>query len=362
MKKNKNMQKEIKKRKITAIVIGLIFFLIALLINKSIIIRLLISLMSIGLITTGICYHEKKIKKLIPFIIILILFVTMIIDTVSCTVFKRFPIYSYNIITDKKTKVYNAIGITVWQCDKENQDLIVTPFYTKGFTCNPEDMDAIDSNSFLQAIVKNYDEYKNNYVKIKGKISRINGDNIVEMQPYEETDMTINGYVSFADNIVLRIILNENNQLDSYDIYDEITVVGLVKNMTTDNGVTYIYVNDSKVVSNINLDDYKINVITNKECNDNVSLIYNSETENLYSYCLSDVMISYDDENTYELSAALSSGKITIDNIISQMNNKEDNFYTSKLFNIIKCDNNYVIGDTKLSLKKDVCSIINETN
>ena len=49
---------------------------------------------------------------------------------------------------------------------------------------------------------------------------------------YIETDVKVNGYVEFADNITLRILFNEQESiLDNYDVYDEITIVGVIKNM-----------------------------------------------------------------------------------------------------------------------------------
>ena len=365
-KQSKKNNKEIIKRKKYALIIGIIFILIALLINKSTVIRLLLSLLSIGCISTSICYKEKELKHFIPLIVMLLLFSSMILDTIVSYTLKRFPIYSYNIITNKNTKVYNAIGIRVWQCDKNSDKLIVTPFYSKGFTCDPEDMEAIDSNAFLEAIQNDYNEYKNNYIKIRGKISKISGSNIVDMQPYEESDLTIDGHVSFFENITLRIILNEDKGLEKYDIYDDITIVGVVKNLETSNNQTVIYMYEGKVVSNIDLNDYEITVITDKQCQNIPIFLYEDEENRIYTYCVNDVMITYDRDNIYDLQSAFASNKINIDTIVNSMklDKKEKNqeLYTSKNYNIIKCDNNYIIGYNKLSLKNNVCSLIEETN
>ena len=62
-----------------------------------------------------------------------------------------------------------------------------------------------------------------------------NGQNYIEMQPYETNSITVNGYVTFADNITLKIVFKDNTQeLDYYDVYDEITIVGIIKNIEAD--------------------------------------------------------------------------------------------------------------------------------
>ena len=149
-------------------------------------------------------------------------------------------------------------------------------------------------------------------------------------------------------------------------IYDDITIVGVVKNMETSTNQTVIYMYEGKVVSSINLDYYELTVIDDKECSNVPELLYTDGTTGIYSYCVNDVMITYDNDNVYDLATALSSYKISIDKIIDDMklDKKENNqeLYKSKNYNIIKCNDNYIIGNSKLSLKNNVCSLIEETN
>ena len=97
----------------------------------------------------------------------------------------------------------------VWQCNEDDYDnIIVDPFYEKGYMCNANDIETVDINTFLNSVVQNHSEYKNNYVKIKGKISKKSGINSIEMRPYTETENKVNGYVEFANNITARVIFS----------------------------------------------------------------------------------------------------------------------------------------------------------
>ena len=76
------------------------------------------------------------------------------------------------------------------------------------------------------------------------------------MQPYTTTDITVNGYVTFADNITLRILFKQSEPLlDQYDVYDEITVVGIIKNMEQSHNKYVVYMYDTKISSNINIEN-----------------------------------------------------------------------------------------------------------
>ena len=62
------------------------------------------------------------------------------------------------------------------------------------------------------------------------------------MQAYQETEDALNGYVTFSETITLSIMFDQNDStLDVYDIYDEATVVGLIKNMESIDGKRTIY-------------------------------------------------------------------------------------------------------------------------
>ena len=249
------MKKKNNSSNYILLIIGIIVAIIPLLINKLTAVRLLLSLVGIFLVTISL--ERKKIRKII-ILFISFLIMSVFVDSIVSSIFARIPIYTYNITTTGNTRVYNSIGFRIWQCNiKNDKDLRVDAFYTKGYMCDAKNIEQIDSNSFLNSVVENYGEYQNTYVKIRGKISKKNSQNSIEMQPYEKKDLTINGYVNFADNITLKILFkNNNSELDLYDVYDEITVIGIVKNIEQNDEKFVVYLSESELVSEEKFDTY----------------------------------------------------------------------------------------------------------
>ena len=348
--------------------IGLILFFIALLINKSSIIRLLLTLVAVGLSFYTFKRTDNKANILI---IVLFIIIAIFIDSIVCSTFVRIPIFAYNITTSGNARVYKAIGYRIWQCDKNStKNMKVDKFYTKGYSCNAEDIETIDSNSFLNSVIENYDDYKNTYVKVRGKISKKNSRNSVEMQPYEQSSITLNGYVSFADNITLKILFFKDfDELDLYDIYDEITVVGVVKTLEHNDDKFVIYLTESTLVSASNFDQYEMIVNEQASCeNATNTILYSSDEMNLYTYCLEDVFVNYE-ESKYELSSALSSGKISTDALFdgqleSSIDENGNELCKFDKYSILKCNRenskDVIIAPKDVDSTKIVCSSIGE--
>ncbi len=363
-KTTKENKKNIKIPKIL-IAISIILMIIALLIKKVSALRTLIYLASLLIMGKAIKFKRKKLLESLGILFILFI-VYILIDGITVVTFKKIPILSYNIITTKNTRVYHSVGIRVWQCDKDDyRNIVVDPFYNKGYICNADDIDPISSNSFLISVVENYDEYKNTYVKVTGKISRKNGQNSIEMQPYTNTDVTVNGQVTFADNITLKILFNKNEPLlDSYDVYDEITVVGIIKNMDQIKTKYVIYMYDTKISSNNDLNSYTISTVKSNKCSLS-DIIYTNDKNVVYSYCLDDIVITFSNDNKYEISNALSSNKITLHDLYAIPNsiesNEDDNsaIYRMNNYSVLVCDpnksNKVVIGNTKMKFSDIKC-------
>ncbi len=355
-------KKKKSKRNNVYLVIGILSFLIALIINRPTVIRLLLTLISVGFIVLYISIKGIKRNVLVT---IGILLLTIVIDSIISSLFIRIPIYAYNIANSGNVRVYSSFGYRIWQCDKKDyKNLKVDVFYNKGYVCNPDDIEEIDSNSFLNAVIENYDEYKNNYVKIKGKISKKNSQNSIEMQPYEQNSITVNGYVTFADNITLKIMFNDNiKELDLYDIYDEITVIGVVKNLEHLDDQFIVYLSECRLVSQASYSKYSIVINKESTCSSENSILYTTDNDELYSYCLDEIIVDYG-ENKYELSHALSSGKLDIDSLYKKSisvdsNTDGDELYNFKDYNILKCNKNnnkmVVIGPKDMSLDTIKC-------
>ncbi len=331
-----------KKYNFTFLIIGLVLFLIALLINKSSVIRLLLTLVGVGFVFYTFKRENRKINVLL---IVLFIICSIFIDSIVSSTLVRIPIFAYNITTSGNTRVYKAIGYRIWQCDKNStKNMKVDKFYTKGYSCDASDIETIDSNSFLNSVIENYDDYKDTYVKIKGKISKKNSRNSIEMQPYEQSNITLNGYVTFADNITLKILFYKDfDELDLYDIYDEIIVVGVVKTLEHNDDKFVIYLTESIMISASNFDKYEMIVNEQATCeNGTKNILYSSDEYDLYAYCLEDVFVNYG-ENKYELSSALSSGKISIDELFAgpiESSNLEDGseLYKFEKYSVLKCN------------------------
>lgn len=363
MKKEKTL-----KINLPILIISFIILTISIIINNSHAIRPILWIISIILLSLNIGLSNKNKTSHIIIMILFLFIISLFIDSILVYTFKRIPVFSYNIITTKKTVVYNSLGMRVWQCNKDDyNDLIIDAFYQKGYMCDAKDIDAIDSNSFLNSIVVNYNEYKNNYVKIRGKISKKTGQNYIEMRPYENTEITVNGYVAFTDNITLRIIFKENEPLlDNYDIYDEITIVGIVKNLENESNKHIVYMYDSKVIGNINLNEYVITATQETKCSKEVEPIFNNEQNNVYTYCLAEIIVSYP-KNKYELASSLSSNKITVKEIytnpLSIETREEDNskIYRFDDYSVLVCDEelskDIFIGYKKMKFKDVQCQL-----
>ncbi len=362
-------KKQEKKLNIFILIISIILIGLSIYLNDQGAIRPLLWIISIILLSINIVGSYKlKYSKIFP-IFILLFVISIVLDGIIVISIKRIPVFAYNIITTRKTIVYNSVGVRVWQCDRENyNNVLVDVFYNNGYMCSAEDIDAIDSNSFLNSVVENYSEYKNTYVKINGKISKKTGQNYIEMNPYEKTEVTLNGYVPFANNITLRIIFNESSpELDNYDVYDEITIVGIIKNMENESGNYVIYMYDSKVVSSVNLTTYSINATKEDVCSAEKNILYTSGTSNIYSYCLENIVVTYSNDNKYELSYALSSNKLNVNQLNKKYLEKEksaiDNSYLYRFenYSLLICDknksNDMIFGPKDMSFENVICEL-----
>lgn len=345
-------------------IIAAIIIVISFIIQKNTYIRPILIILAVLIlsVTNIINKTQKIIRGIGTFVLSIILLI--IVDSIIVFIFKTIPVFAYNITTYGNIRVYNSIGIRVWQCDKNNyKDLVVDPFYKQGYMCDVADTDALSINSFLNSIVENYDTYNNNYVKIEGKISKKNSRRLIEMQSYEDNSITINGYVSFANNITLRVLFNSEEEiLDNYDIYDDITVVGIIKNMEKNGDNYVIYMSDSRVIGDVNLDRYTLTVTPAKECKDD-KLLFKSDNISVYTHCIEDIVIDYG-QKKYELATVLSSGKLSVSELYNyslneEKNDTEDTLYYNGSYNVLVCNsetsNDIIIGDENMGFDDVMC-------
>lgn len=369
------MKKQKKKNILLIyIIIATIILLMALFFPLKNIFRIIFCIISLIILSIRKHKLEPKNKKNIPFSMLIYLIAFILIDSVCVITFSKTPIFSINIINSNNIRVYNALGYKVWQCDKNKEkDLVIEPFYVKGYLCNTEEIENVMINNLITSLNNNYEEYRNKYVKVTGKISKKNGPKYLEMQSYTENEENLNGYVTFSETITLAIFFEENeDMLDIFDIYDEITIVGKIKNMETKSDKRIIYMHEAKIVSNIELDEYEIKAKTlPKNKFEEKNLIHETKENKIYTTGLNDIRIIFKNNLEYELSSALSSNKISMDELIKNAKEKEIDsknitnktiMYKFDTYNIIVCDpeisKDIIITTPKTKIQDIKCEIV----
>lgn len=352
------------------ILIAAIIIAIALLTPISNIFRLVLCIVSLIVLSIR-KYKLLDKKKNTPLYSLVYLIAIILLDSICVVTFNKTPIFAINIVHNNDIKVYNALGYKVWQCDaKKPNDLVIEPFYNKGYKCNVEEIENVSINDLITSLNNNYEEYRNNFVKVTGKISKKDGQNYIEMQSYIENEESINGYVTFQEAITLAIIFDEyDERLDVYDIYDEITIIGKIKNQETKDGNRVIYMYEATIASTIELDEYTITA-SSKKIDGNKQLIYTTKDSNVYTYGIDNIIVKFKDNLEYELPSVLSSKKLDINEItkdaIEVITDKKDLTNTTKLYkfktyNVVVCDQektkDIIITSPKVKFNEIKCTI-----
>lgn len=350
------MEEEKSNLKWILIFIGIFLLLVSMVINYVTYLRIFLNIIGVIILVIATVIQSEIKPKFVLLYFFLYLVIAILLDTVVVINFNRLPVYSYNIITSNESRVLNALGYRVWDC--KGKALKVDRFYKLGYYCDASEMEAVEANAFLSEVVENFDEYKNEYFKISGKISSKDGSSYIEMQPYKSNEITINGYVNFSDNITLRALFNSTDEdIVNYEIYDSITIIGKVWHKKEENNKYVIYMEDTKIVNNETKDSYQIIASENPTCNNEKILLYSGADYNLYSKCLNNIIIKYDEKNIYELSSLLSSGKIKITSILEKAKEEKmqesdgTKLYIYDDFRILKCNEN---AGSNIIVGKDV--------
>jgi hypothetical protein len=334
--------------------IGLIFFVVAFLLPGYNIIRLIILILSIIVLLFNIFYNKKAKIHYKVLLSISIIIVTTSIDYGLLIGFNKLPILANETISSDKVSVYNGFTYRIYNCDN---NLTIDRGKEKRFICDNSYLNTIDVNDFLDKPKDNYNKYKGKFVKITGKISKIIGSNILELQKYTiDPDNTLNGYVVYNDSYIIKTDLGSNVNLINNHIYDEITIIGRVTSLKKDN--TYIItLDDSVLIPNNIYDQYTIE-IKNNSSEEIINL-----TNNYYIYGLDYFNLKYDDKNIYELKYALMDKRITLKDFIgvSEDSITENTLYQEDNYNILVCANKKVIfGSKKLTNKNGFCETTKE--
>lgn len=343
------------KKNIVLLIFGIGLLILTFILREYSIMRLILATVGIIFIILSICF--LKTKRIIKFVLSLITILSIYgIDIILVYKSIHEPIFAIKYESSDSILTFNSIKYRVFKCDNK---YIFDYNYSKQFPCSSNSLSDVQINSFLNTISNEFPKYKNKYIKINGKVSKIAGTNIIELSTYEITDDSINGHVAFGDNLVLKVIFHENLN-NYYKIYDNVSVVGMINKKVVDKEKTIIEMVDSKIKENNLYTNYTLSVNENTECDNTLTKYAEINDTIVKSYCLKDIRITYDEENIYDLSYALQDKKISLDELYKKSSNIVSDYnklYEYEYFNILVCkDNkNVIIGNKKLSLENDYC-------
>ena len=351
----------IVQKRFISLIIGVIFLAIALVLNSFSLLRAILAIFSIIIITYSMQLERSHKFVFIPLFVIVLSSFVIGIDYLNVSIFKRTPMVTISVVSNENGSVYNAIGYRVWKCN--DKDLFVDPLYKVGYYCEADSMSAESINNVLPTIISNFDHYKDNYIKIIGRVSSIENASMFTMCTYRE----INNEIKYNDNYKLIVNFNiANDKLAKLQANDIVTVIGKVESQEGNK----IVLVDSKFKDEITSQgDVSFDAESNIYCEYDKELWFQTTDKIYYKSCINDVNITVDNK-MYNLLNAISNNVITLKQIENESlgyesQSKDDSImYKYKDFNILVCDPSYsrdvIVGRTTMAFTDGYCKHIEE--
>jgi hypothetical protein len=343
-----------KKRLIVLLGLGLTLMIVPFLINIYSIFRIISLVLGIILITVSLCLKKKRNIFYIILVPLIMLVFSYGIDTLLFYTLKRVPVFSYAIKSSDKMRTYNSFFYRVFDC---NGNLTLDYGYTKNYVCSNDCLDAININSFMQDAEESFKKYHHKFVHIYGKISKITGNENIELASFTESNNTLNGYVNFNLNNIL--IVNTEENLSKYRIYDYVDVYGKVTSIN-DGKIT---LTNTKLVASDIYDTYSFEIIASDD-NKLTNLV---KEKDYYYYGLNTINVKYDGDNIYELSYLLTDDRFKFDDLIQDkeyevFKNDEDveiaKKYKLEKFDLLECSNGKkIVANSKSKANQSICDL-----
>lgn len=343
-----------KKRHIVLLGFGLTLMIVPFLINIYSIFRIISLVVGIILITVSLCLKKKRNIFYIILVPLIMLVFSYGIDTLLFYTLKRVPVFSYAIKSSDKMRTYNSFFYRVFDC---NGNLTLDYGYTKNYVCSNDCLDAININSFMQDAEESFKKYHHKFVHIYGKISKITGNENIELASFTQGDDTLNGYVNFNLNNIL--IVNTDENLSKYRIYDYVDVYGKVTSIN-DGKIT---LTNTKLVASDIYDTYSFEIIASDD-NKLTNLV---KEKDYYYYGLNTINVKYDGDNIYELSYLLTDDRFKFDDLIKGkeyevFKNEEDveiaKKYKLEKFDLLECSNGKkIVANSKSKANQSICDL-----
>ena len=343
-----------KKRLIMLLGLGLTLMIVPFLINIYSIFRIISLVLGIILITVSLCLKKKRNIFYIILVPLIMLVFSYGIDTLLFYTLKRVPVFSYAIKSSDKMRTYNSFFYRVFDC---NGNLTLDYGYTKNYVCSNDCLDAININSFMQDAEESFKKYHHKFVHIYGKISKITGNENIELASFTQGYDTLNGYVNFNLNNIL--IVNTDENLSKYRIYDYVDVYGKVTSIN-DGKIT---LTNTKLVASDIYDTYSFEIIASDD-NKLTNLV---KEKDYYYYGLNTINVKYDGDNIYELSYLLTDDRFKFDDLIKGkeyevFKNEEDvevaKKYKLEKFDLLECSNGKkIVANSKSKANQSICDL-----
>ena len=317
-------------------------------------------LATLGIIILVISYISAKQRTYLSAIIyaLVCLLILYAVDTTLVYTLKTKPVFASKIKSSDKFITYDSLVYRQFECNKKTYfDLL----YKKSDYCSFDLLEEKDINTLSSDIVNNFNKYRDKFYIIDAKISHKEGNDIIELKSYDTSEENINGNVMFNDNITYICTLDDDN-IDKLKVYDNVKIVARISKLKKDDEGYKIELKDSHIYKLNDYRSFKINVVENKSCEKDKTEYVSISDYNYYTSCLSNVYVVYDEDDVYELSYVLKDEKITLENLLKDYDDKEENdtntLYKFEKYNILKCDsNNIIIGNKKLSLDNNYCNV-----
>ena len=339
--------------------LGLLLLISPFFINHYSLIRLGVLLFGGLLFSLGIFLFKKPNVVKIVLYPLLLLFLFYGIDYTCVFFLKRVPIFAYENVMEINFSTFDSLIYRIYNCDGEKT---FDSFYKLGYVCDYT-LEEKDINAFLSSGNNNYQKYRSKFITVKGKVSEVFGNEYLNLQAYEQNENSLVGQLIFNKNATLKIVNNQGDLklYNNYEIYDNVLVTGrIVKKENTE-----IIMYDAKIQVINNFDDFAVNTIEAKSCQNNIKKLTTVGEYTFYSNCLDEIFIKYDEDTVYDIILALETKKLTFDKWIRDSSKEEDDekeLYQFANYNLLKCkdSNTIVIGNKKMKLNSKLCETIKD--
>ena len=351
----------IVKKRIISLLLGILFLVISLALNNFNLLRVILCISSIIVLTYCMQLERNNKVIFISLFVIIMTFFTIGVDYLCACILKKTPILTLSIVSNENGSVYNAIGYRVWKC--KDDSIKVDPLYRIGYYCDATYMSSESINNVLPSIINNFDHYKDNYVKIIGRVSKVVDNSSFYMETYSENTDTIFYNHEYKLHVNFNYADSKISELKENDI---ITVVGRVQNKDYNE----VYLVDSKIKDEVTQQgDVSLDAESNIYCEYDKELWFQTDDNIYYKSCINNVNITINNRQ-YNLLNALSNNIITLDQIKNEsygyekLSNDESIMYKYKDFNILVCNpsksRDVIIGRTTMTLGDGYCKNIEE--